>query len=154
MTAEREAALARISGDVSAAVAIADAQRQQYVRYRDQILPQALEVERMAEDSYRLGQTNIAAYLQALQSTRDVRLRALQSAADLQTALADLDRAIGAAPPAATRPPHHDSTQRPWREPVGLAARPTGLLVLALLLAAAAARSLRRKRSRAKRPCR
>jgi len=90
---------------VSAAVAIAEAQRQQYVRYRDQVLPQALEVERMAEDSYRLGQTNIAAYLQALQSTRDVRLRALQSAADLQAALADLDRAIGAAPPAATLPP-------------------------------------------------
>jgi len=105
LTAEREAALARISGDVSAAVAIAAAQRQQYARYRDQVLPQALEVERMAEDSYRLGQTNIAAYLQAVQSTRDVRLRALQSAADLQAALADLDRAIGAPPPAATRPP-------------------------------------------------
>ena len=94
LAAEREAALARISGDVAAAVAIAEAQRQQYVRYRDQVLPQALEVERMAEDSYRLGQTNIAAYLQAL-----------QSAADLQAALADLDRAIGAPPPAATRPP-------------------------------------------------
>ena len=95
LAAEREAALARISGDVAAAVAIAEAQRQQYVRYRDQVLPQALEVERMAEDSYRLGQTNIAAYLQALQSTRDVRLRALQSGADFQRALADLERAIG-----------------------------------------------------------
>ena len=105
LTAERDAVLARISGEVASAAAIAEAQRQQYVRYRDQILPQALDVERMAEDSYRLGQTNIAAYLQALQSTRDVRLRALQSAADLQAALADLDRAIGAPPPAATRPP-------------------------------------------------
>ena len=81
---------------MTAAAAVADAQRQQYVRYRDEILPQALEVERMAEDSYRLGQTGIAAYLQALQSTRDVRLRAIQSAADLQNALADLERAIGA----------------------------------------------------------
>lgn len=98
LTSERDAAVARISGEVSSAVAIADAQRQQYVRYRDQILPQALEVERMADDSYRLGQTNLAAYLQALQSTRDVRLRALQSAADLATALADLDRAIGSPP--------------------------------------------------------
>ena len=42
----------------------------------------------MAEDSYRLGQTGIAAFLQALQATRDVRLRALQAAADFQRALA------------------------------------------------------------------
>jgi cobalt-zinc-cadmium efflux system outer membrane protein len=95
LTSEREAAVARISGDVAAADAVADAQRRQYLRYRDELVPQALEVERMADDAYRLGQTNIAAYLQALQSTRDVRLRALQAAADLQTALADLERAMG-----------------------------------------------------------
>jgi outer membrane protein TolC len=98
---EREAALARISGEVSAASSIAAAQRQQYLRYRDQILPQTMEVERMAEDGYRLGQTNITAYLQALQSTRDVRLRALQATADLQGALAELERAIGEPPPGA-----------------------------------------------------
>ena len=83
----------------SAAASIAAAQRQQYLRYRDQILPQTMDVERMAEDAYRLGQTNITAYLQALQSTRDVRLRALQASADLQSALADLERAIGEPPP-------------------------------------------------------
>jgi outer membrane protein, heavy metal efflux system len=97
LTSEREAAVARISGEVAAASAVADAQRQQYLRYRDDIVPQASEVERMADDAYRLGQSNIAAYLQALQSARDVRLRALQAAADLQMALADLERAIGAA---------------------------------------------------------
>lgn len=102
LTSERDATLARISGEVAAATAIADAQRTQYVRYRDEIIPQALEVERMAEDSYRLGQTGIAAYLQALQSTRDVRLRSIESAASLQNALADLERAIGA--PANTAP--------------------------------------------------
>jgi outer membrane protein TolC len=96
LTAEREAAVARISGDVTAASAIAEAQRQQFTRYRDEIVPLALDVERMAEDSYRLGQTGIAAYLQVLQSTRDVRLRAIESAAELQTALADLEQAIGA----------------------------------------------------------
>lgn len=102
LAGERAAVLARISGEVTAAAALADAQRQQYVRYRDEIIPQALEVERMAEDSYRLGQTGIAAYLQALQSSRDVRLRAIQAAADLQNALADLERAIGA--PVTTTP--------------------------------------------------
>ena len=96
LTSEREAAATRISGEVASAAAIAESQRQQFLRYRDEIVPQALEVERMAEDSYRLGQTPIAAYLQALQSTRDIRLRAIQATADLQNALADLDRAAGA----------------------------------------------------------
>lgn len=96
LTSEREAALQRITGAVAAAAAVAGAQREQFSRYRDEIVPQALEVERMAEDSYRLGQTGIAAYLQVLQSTRDVRLRAIESAANLQNALADLEQAIGA----------------------------------------------------------
>ena len=100
LASEREAAAARISGEVASAAAIAQSQRLQYVRYRDDILPQALEVERMAEDAYRLGQTGIAAFLQALQASRDVRLRSIQAAADLQTALADLERAIGALTPA------------------------------------------------------
>jgi cobalt-zinc-cadmium efflux system outer membrane protein len=95
LTGERAAALARITGDAVSAATVADAQRQQYLRYRDQILPQATEVERMAEDSYKLGQTGIAAFLQALQATRDARLRALQAALDFQNALADLERAIG-----------------------------------------------------------
>jgi cobalt-zinc-cadmium efflux system outer membrane protein len=97
--AEREALVARISAEVTAAAATADALRQQYVRYRDDIVPQALEVERMAEDSYRLGQTGIAALLQALQSSRDVRRRSLQAAADFHGALADLERASGASLP-------------------------------------------------------
>lgn len=96
LTSERAAAEARIAGDVAAAAAIAETQQQQDRRYRDEIVPQAVEVERMADDAYRLGQTGITAYLQALQLSRDVRLRAVQATADLQNALADLERAMGA----------------------------------------------------------
>jgi outer membrane protein, heavy metal efflux system len=96
LTAERDATVSRIAGDVAAATAVAGAQREQYLRYRDEIVPQAVEVENLAQDAYRLGQTGIAAYLQALQAARDVRLRSLQAQADLQTALTDLERAIGA----------------------------------------------------------
>jgi outer membrane protein, heavy metal efflux system len=96
ITAERAATLTRLHGQVAAASALVDARRQQYARYRDQILPQAVDVERMAEDSYRLGQTGITGLLQALQATRDARLRALQAGSDFQTALANLERAIGA----------------------------------------------------------
>ena len=96
LTAERAAAESRIASDVAAATAVADAQRQQFVRYRDQIIPQAIQVENLANDAYRLGQTGLAAYLLALQATRDVRLAALQAEAELQTALTDLEKAIGA----------------------------------------------------------
>ena len=96
LAAERTATETRITGAISAAITIADALRQQYVRYRDEILPQAIQVENMADDAYRLGQTGIAAYLQALQATREVRLRSLQAEADLLVALADLEQAMGA----------------------------------------------------------
>ncbi len=96
IAAERAAALSRINGDVAAAGAVADALGQQYLRYQATIVPQALEIERLAEDSYRLGRTGIAAFLQALQTSRDVRMRMLQTAADFQSARATLERALGA----------------------------------------------------------
>jgi outer membrane protein, heavy metal efflux system len=92
---ERAAVASRIAGEVTAAVAIAETQRELYLRYRDDILPQAIEVERIAEDAYRLGQTGIAALLQALQATRSARLQSVQAAAALQAALSDLERAMG-----------------------------------------------------------
>jgi cobalt-zinc-cadmium efflux system outer membrane protein len=95
LTAQREATLLRITGDVTAAAAIAEAQRLAYMRYRDVILPQAQQVEQLAQDSYDFGQTGIAALLQALQASRDVRLRSVDAAAQFQAALADLERAIG-----------------------------------------------------------
>lgn len=96
LQAQRQATEARIAGEVTAAAATAGAQRSAYARYRDVILPQAQQVEQLAQDSYQLGQTGISALLQALQAARDVRLRALDATAQLQTALADLERAIGA----------------------------------------------------------
>jgi cobalt-zinc-cadmium efflux system outer membrane protein len=96
LNAQREAVLARITGEVMSASALADARRTAYLRYQTEILPQALQVEQMAEDSYRLGQSGIAALLQALQASRDTRLRSLQTASDLQDAVGELERAIGA----------------------------------------------------------
>lgn len=96
LMAEREATLARINGQVTAAAVTAEAQRQLYVRYRDEIVPQAQQVQQVAQDAYTLGQTGIVALLQALQATRDVRLRALDAVSQFQNALADLERAIGA----------------------------------------------------------
>jgi outer membrane protein, heavy metal efflux system len=96
LEAERRARAAEITGTVYAAAARAEAQRQQVRRFQERILPQAEEVERMAEDAYRSGQTNLPALLQAQQATREIRLRALQAGADYQAALADLEGAMGA----------------------------------------------------------
>jgi cobalt-zinc-cadmium efflux system outer membrane protein len=96
LIAVRQAAIVRINGDVTAAATLAEAQRTAYLRYRDRILPRAEEVQRLAQDSYQLGQTGIVALLQALQASRDVRLRSLDSISQFQSALADLERAVGA----------------------------------------------------------
>jgi cobalt-zinc-cadmium efflux system outer membrane protein len=96
LQAERAAAAARVSGEVYAAAENAQVERQAYLGYRDEILPRAAEVERLAEASYRSGQTGLVALLQSLQSVHDLRLQAVQAGIDYQNALADLERAIGA----------------------------------------------------------
>jgi outer membrane protein, heavy metal efflux system len=96
LVAERQVALLRITGEVAAAAAAAEAHRLAYVRYRDVILPQAQQVEQLAQDSYQLGQSGIAALLQAFQASRDLRLRSLDAISRFQTTLAELERAIGA----------------------------------------------------------
>ena len=95
LRAEREARVAALTGDVAAAAARAQAARRAYLRYRDEIMPQLATIESMAEDSYRSGQTGIAAFLQALQSARQVRLTATDVGLEYQGALADLERALG-----------------------------------------------------------
>lgn len=96
LQAERDAAAARLRGEVASAAAAAETQRQALLRFRDGILPRAAEVEAMAEDSYRSGQTGLTALLQSLQAVHDLRLQAVQAGTDYQNALADLERAIGA----------------------------------------------------------
>ena len=93
--ADRDARVAQITGAVSSALARAAAARQAVERYQSEILPASLQVEQMAEESYRAGQTGLPAYLQTLQAARDVRRAALQAGLDYQLALADLERAIG-----------------------------------------------------------
>jgi cobalt-zinc-cadmium efflux system outer membrane protein len=96
LNAQRQASLSRIDASVSSAAVLATTRRQMYVRYRDEIVPLAQQVEQVAQDSYQLGQTGIVALLQALQSSRDVRLRSIEAASQFQNSLADLERAVGA----------------------------------------------------------
>lgn len=93
--ADRDARVAQIGGAVSAALARVIAARQSVERFQNDILPASLQVEQMAEESYRSGQTGLPAYLQTVQAAREVRQRALQAGLDYQLALADLERAMG-----------------------------------------------------------
>lgn len=95
LRALREARVATLTGDAIAAAARAEAVRRQYLRYRDEIVPQLATIEAMAEDSYRSGQTNLAAFLQSMLAARELRLRATDAGLEYQTALADLERALG-----------------------------------------------------------
>jgi cobalt-zinc-cadmium efflux system outer membrane protein len=93
--AEREARAAEIGGAVGAALARATAARTALDRYVSDIVPASQQVEQMAEESYRSGQTGVTAYLQTVQAAREIRQRALQAGLDYQLALADLERAMG-----------------------------------------------------------
>lgn len=93
--ADRDARAAAITGAVAAALARASAARQSLERYTNEILPNSLQVEQMADESYRAGQTGLPAYLQTVQAAREVRRAALQAGLDYQLALADLERAMG-----------------------------------------------------------
>jgi len=93
--ADRDARAAEITGAVSAAFARANAARQAFDRYQNEILPASVQVEQLAEESYRAGQTGLPAFLQAVQNARDIRQRALQAGLDYQLALADLEKAMG-----------------------------------------------------------
>ncbi len=96
LAAERDASAAQIAGAVTAAAAQAAVARRAALRFRDEILPHAFEVEGLAEESYRAGHSNLVALLQVLQSTRDLRLRAVQAGLDYQVALAELEQSMGA----------------------------------------------------------
>ena len=95
LRALRGARVAELTGQATAAAARAGAARQRYLRYRDEIIPQLATIEAMAEDSYRSGQTGLAAFLQAMQSAREVRLLATDAGLEYQTSVADLERALG-----------------------------------------------------------
>jgi len=93
--ADRNARLAQITAGIAAALARATAARQTLDRYAADLLPASQQIEQMADESYRAGQTGLPAYLQTVQAARDVRTRALQAGLDYQLALADLERAMG-----------------------------------------------------------
>lgn len=96
LQAQRAAQASMLRGTIVSAETIASSRRLQYLRYRDEILPKAAEVEAMAEDAFRSGQTNLLAMIQTVVAIRDIRNKAIDAGVEYQNALADLERALGA----------------------------------------------------------
>jgi len=92
---ERAALVATTTGAVTAAFHRAESAREQLTRFEAEILPRALEVERMAQDGYAAGQTGLPQLITVLQQGRDIRRRSLEAALGYQHALAELERAMG-----------------------------------------------------------
>jgi outer membrane protein, heavy metal efflux system len=98
LRAQRAALSRQVSAGAFAARARAEAARQSYLRYRDDILPDSRTVEAMAEEAYRAGQTGLPALLEALRAARELRQKELQAASDFESALADLEQATRLGP--------------------------------------------------------
>jgi outer membrane protein TolC len=96
LRAERASLVATVTGKIVDAAARASAAADALRRFTTDILPRSREIEAMAQDSYQSGQTGLVALLQALQTARNLRLQSVQAGLDMQLALADLERAIGA----------------------------------------------------------
>lgn len=99
LRAEREAAVSRLRAGIHSGIELATSRREQYLRYRERILPRTDEVQAMAEDAYRSGQTGLPALIQALRAARELKLQAIEAGLAYQSARADLERALGAALP-------------------------------------------------------
>lgn len=95
LRARREATLRVVENNVFAAVARIDAQRRQIEAYEQRLVPTAIDLEALAEESYRAGRTSVVGVLEAQRSLRDLRREALQAALDLQLSLADLEEIVG-----------------------------------------------------------
>ncbi len=93
--ARREAAHRMVESQVFAALARIDAQRRQLDSYRTRLIPAAVELAALAEESYKAGRDSVLVLLDAQRSLRDVRRDYLQVLLDYQAALADLEEVIG-----------------------------------------------------------
>jgi cobalt-zinc-cadmium efflux system outer membrane protein len=93
--AKRDAARRVVESGVFAALARIEAQRKQVESYRSRVIPAAVELTTLAEESYKMGRNSVLALLDAQRSLRDVRREYLQALLDFQAALADLEEVIG-----------------------------------------------------------
>lgn len=95
LQAEREAARQRIGAEIARASLNVESARKQVEFYETKLLPDAERVRELANEAYRIGQTNLLSVIDATRNAREVRQAYLQALFDYQTAVADLEQAAG-----------------------------------------------------------
>ena len=97
LRAQRAAEERTIENALFGTIARIQAQRQRTIAYTQRLVPTAIDLESLAEESYRAGRTSVLNVLDAQRTVRDVRDEALQAALDLQTSVAELEELLGIA---------------------------------------------------------
>jgi len=95
LQAQREATQRTIENALFGTVARIRAQRQRADAYTTRLVPTAVDLESLAEESYRAGRTSVLSVLDAQRTVRDVRDEALQAGLDVQTSIAELEELLG-----------------------------------------------------------
>ena len=85
-----------VSAQVAAAYFDYVAKSRQVQQYRERVLPQSIQLEEMAEDSYRSGKTNVLTLLDAQRRLNDVKRTYLDSLFAAQSSFAALEETVGA----------------------------------------------------------
>ncbi len=93
---QETAVRAQIVVDVKTAYRALEAGRETIRRYQTNLLPASAEVVRLAQESYQVGKTGLAAAILAQQANQQVRSGYLDAVTAYQGAYADLEQAIGA----------------------------------------------------------
>jgi len=94
--ARREAIRRQVAADVFAALERVTARRAQVEAFRTTLVPSAITIQGLVEESYRLGRDSILTTLVAQRALRDVRTEYLEALLALQAAVADLEDILGA----------------------------------------------------------
>jgi cobalt-zinc-cadmium efflux system outer membrane protein len=94
--ARREAIRRQVEAAVFAALERATAQQARVEAFRTTLVPTAITIQGLVEESYRLGRDSILTTLVAQRALRDVRTEYLEALLALQAAVADLEDILGA----------------------------------------------------------
>lgn len=84
-----------VTGDVASAYNSLIAARERIRVYQDHVLSDSLEVARLAQRSYEVGQSDITSTLAAQQANVQIRSQYLDAVRDYQQAFTDLEQAVG-----------------------------------------------------------
>jgi outer membrane protein, heavy metal efflux system len=95
LAARRDAIRRQVEASVFGALERVTTQKSRVEAYRTALVPTAVAIQGLAEESYRLGRDSILTALMAQRALRDVKAEYLEALLALQSAAADLEDLLG-----------------------------------------------------------